>query len=209
MSALLFQGLPARLGHHQLEGLLRHAAPCSVYHVHPANHDRIPCFVSGYRVCLVEGEEGSGVLLLKPGQEHMKLQLTDAASGVSSTRPCFVPIDSMHRAITTDSSGCAAPHLVRIKIFGVVDEDGLVMRAGSTGAGFPQPGHETFLFPHGLRHFTSENGVSSIPKVGLRISGLCGGRVTVLEPRMNYSAEIRGIPVLCRHSGEPIATAWI
>lgn len=209
MISLVSHGLPPRLGQSQLEGLLQHAAPCSVYHVHPANHDRIPCFVSGYRVCLLEGDEGGGVLLLKPGQEHMKLQLTDAASGVSSTRPCFVPINSMHSAITTDSCGCAAPHLVRVKILGVVDEDGLVKGAGSKGEGFPQPGHETFLFPQGVRHFTTENGMSSIPKVGLRLTGLCGGRVTVLEPRMNHSAEIRGVPVLCRRTGEPIATAWI
>lgn len=139
----------------------------------------------------------------------MKLQLTDAASGVSSTRPCFVPIDSMHSAITTDSSGCAAPHLVRVKILGVVDEHGVLKGAGSKGEGFPQSGHETFLFPQGLRHFTTEIGRSSIPKVGLRLTGLCGGRVTVLEPRTNHNAEIRGIPVLCRHTGKPIATAWI
>jgi hypothetical protein len=209
MNITVTNGLPPRLGMNQHEGLLRQAAPCSFYHVHPANRDRIPCFISGYRVCLLDGQEGNGVLLLRPERDNLKLQLTEAASGVSSYRPCFVPIDSMHRGVTTESSGCAAPHLVRVKILGVVDEDGIVKTEGQRGDGFPQPGHEAFLFPQGVRHFTTENGVRDVPAVGVRLSGLCGGRITILEPLKKACGEARGIPILCDRTGAPTATAWV
>jgi hypothetical protein len=209
MNITVSNGLPPRLGMNQHEGLLRHAAPCSFYHVHPANHDRIPCFISGYRVCLLDGQEGNGVLLLRPEGDQIKLQLTEAASGVSSSRPCFVPIDSMHRGVTTEPFGCAAPHLIRVKILGVVDEDGTLKTEGRSGEGFPRPGHEAFLFPQGVRHFTTEKGGCVTPDVGVRLSGLCGGRITTLEPRMNPGGEVRGVPILCHRSGEPTATAWV
>lgn len=209
MNAPQSYGLPARLGYNQLKGLSRYAATCSCYHVHPLNHDRIPCFISGFKVCLLEGQEGSGVLILRPEGDQLKMQRTDAASGVSSSRPCFVPIDSMHTGVTTESSGCAAPHLIRVKIFGVVDQDGILKEEGRRGDGFPQPGHEAFLFPGGFRHLTSEGSGRALPQVGLRLSGLFGGRVTILEPLMNRAEGPRGVPILSPRTGEPVATAWL
>lgn len=208
MNPSLSQGLPPRLGSAQLEGLLRNAAPCTFYHVHPANRDKIPCFISGYQVCLLAGQEEAGIVFLRPESHHLKLQLTDAASGVSSTKPCFIPIDGMHRAITTDAHGCAAPHLLRVRILAVVDEYGVARGRGSGGDGFPQQGYEAFLFPHGIRHSATERECSYEPHRGITISGLYGGRTATLEPLKPRLGEVRGIPVLCPRTGEPVATSW-
>lgn len=209
MSSMLSHGLPERLSCSLVEGLLKHAAPCSVFYVHPANRDKIPCFISGYRVCLLSGQEGGGVLFLRPESSQMRLQLTDAASGVSSRRPCFVPIEGMHRAVTTDSQGCVAPHLVRVRVLGVVDEYGVVKSRGLGGEGFPQPEHQAFLFPHGVRHVVTEREVPPSPERGLTISGLYGGRTAILEPMTRHSGDLRGVPILSPRDGEPLATAWV
>lgn len=209
MNTVVSHGLPPRLGHSQHEGFLKHAARCSVFHVHPGNRDKIPCFVSGYRVCLLAGHEDAGIVFLRPERDQMRLQLTEAASGVSSMRPCFVPIEGMHRSITTDARGCVAPHLIRVRVLGVVDEYGVVQGRSLNRDGFPQSEQGAFLFPHGVRHrVTEREGPHSLER-GLVMSGLYGGRTAILEPMTRQSADLRGVPVICPRTGEPVATTWV
>lgn len=208
MDVSVTHGLPARLGASQHESLLRHAAPCSFYYVHPNNEDKIPCFISGFKVCLLEGSEDRGVVILRPPSQDICLQTTEAASGVSNTKPCFVPIDGMHRGVSTDARGCEAPHLVRVKVFGVVDEYGVVDTAPSRG-GFPGAGQEAFLFPHGMRHHSSERGLSPDIAHGLTITGLYGRRTTQLVPLLNREQELRGVPVISSRSAQPSHVAWL
>ena len=208
MNPSLSNGLPQRLGGSQHEALLKHAAPSTFFHVHPGNTDKIPCFISGYKVCLLAGQEGAGMVFLRPEREYLNLQLTDAASGVSSTRPCFVPIDGMHRAVAADAYGCAAPHLIRVRIMGVIDEYGVVQGRGFGNEGFPQTGQDAFLFPQGIRHSVTERENCEPPESGLKISGLFGGRTATLAPLRHSSHDHRGIPVLCPRTGDLVATMW-
>ena len=209
MDASLSHGLPPRLGIAQHEAMLRHAAPCSFYLVHPNNTDKIPCFISGFKVCLVEGSEDLGVLIFRPPLQDIRLQTTEAASGVSTTRPCSVTIDGMHRGVTTDVRGCEAPNVVRIKVRAVVDEYGVVNCARASRDGFPTWGQEAFLFPNGMKHYSTERSISQDVVSGLTITGLYGGRTTQLVPLVQNTRELRGVPVISARDSQPSRIAWL
>lgn len=208
MDVSVAHGLPARLGNSQHDALVRHAAPCSFYLVQPSNQDKIPCFISGYKVCLIEGGEDLGLVVLRPAAQEIRLQTTEAASGVCNTRPCFVPIDCMHRGVTTNARGCEAPYLVRVKIRAVVDDNGVVHASSAQGS-FPGAGQEAFLFPHGIKHYSSERGISPDIEHGLTITGLFRGRASQLVPLVNRDQGPRGIPVLPAQGGYPNHIAWL
>lgn len=209
MNPSISHGLPPRLGSSLHEAMLRHAAPCSFYQVHPSNQDKIPCFISGFKVFLLEGSEDLGVVLLRPPARDIRLQLTEAASGVSNTKPCFVPIDGMHRGVSVDARGCEAPYLVRVKVWAVVDEYGVVSGVGSLRDGFPGGGQEAFLFPHGMKHYASERQISPDVTAGVTMTGLCNGRSAQLVPLLDRSTEVRGVPVLSAQATQPRRVAWL
>ena len=209
MNVTLSHDLPPRLGISQHEAMLRHAAPCSFYLVHPSNSDKIPCFISGFKVCLIEGSEDLGVVILRPPPHDIRLQTTEAASGVSNSKPCFVPIDRMHRGVHTDARGCDAPHLVRVTVGAVVDEDGVVAVAGAARDGLPGGGQEAFLFPSGMKHYSTEKSMSPDIVSGLTITGLYGGRTTQLVPLLHQDRELRGVPVISVRDPQLCRIAWL
>ena len=208
MQTTLSNDLPARLGARCLENLQRLAAPTTLYHVQPGNTARIPCFVSGLKVMFLDGAEDRGVVIVKGATPDMRLQRIDGASGVASRRPCFIPIDGMHGDVSLDVRGVAAPHLVRVSVFAVIDEHGIVHRSSGLRDSFPGAGQEAYLFPHGIHHRTGECHISPDIAHGLTMSGMIGGRTSQLTPIVGPQRDVRGVPVLGLHAHEPIRRIW-
>jgi hypothetical protein len=120
-----------------------------------------------------------------------------------------VPIDGMHRGVTTDVRGCEAPHVVRIKVRAVVDEYGAVNCARASRDGFPTWGQDAFLFPNGMKHYSTERPISRDVVSGLTITGLYGGRTTQLVPLLPSTRELRGVPVISVRGSQPSRIAWL
>jgi hypothetical protein len=208
MQSMLSTALPPRLGQDCLGHLHRLAAPSTLYHVHPSNADRIPCFVSGYKVMFLAGSEERGVVILSGCGSDMHSQRTDGASGVASRRPCFVPIDGMHRDVCVDARGASEPYLVRVNVWAVIDEYGVVRHPTRTGDGFPGAGQEAYLFPNGIHHRTSEYAISPEIVMGLTVSGLCGGRSSQLTPITTPRTGLSGLPIVTLGGEQPVGRLW-
>ncbi len=198
--------LPPRIGFQQLELIQRVAAPSTIFHVHPGNSDKIPCFVSGYHAFALAGDEERGIVVVR-GVEGPRAQRTDWASGVESTRPCFVPVDGMHRDVRVDVQGESESVLVRVKVLAVIDEYGVVRQSSQARDGFPGAGQEAYLFPRGIHHRTSDYPMTTDISQGVTLNGLYGGRSARLTPLIERRS-ITGIPVLSWNAKEPVARLW-
>ena len=208
MQATAISVLPPRLGQNHLELLERLAAPCTIYHVHPGNVDRIPCFVSGYKVFALAGSEERGVVVLHGGVDRMCAQRTDAASGVASQRPCFVPIDGMHRAVHVEAHEQADSSLLRVKVLAFVDEYGVVQSSSRVRDGFPGAGQEAYLFSRGIHHRASAYPITADLTPGVTLTGLFDRMSARLTPLTDQREGLVGIPVLSLSATEPVARLW-
>lgn len=188
--------------------LLRaNAAPCSVYVVNPRNTEKIPCLISGYKVCQVHGREEQGLIVFTPPLEEQSLQPTDGASGVPLRRPLLVPIQGMHPQVPIAFAELNAPHIVRLKIAVVVDALGNPYSEQQRGEllGAQQ---EVFLFPQGITHRVTNRHDASIPPSALKITGVYGGDTVFLQPLIDRLERPRGIPVLRPKDGAHAQVAW-
>lgn len=206
MHAMTSTVLPPRIGHQQLEQIHRLAAPSTIFHVHPGNCDKIPCFVSGYQAFALAGDEDRGIVVVRAG-DGTRAQRTDWASGVESTRPCFVPVDGMHRDVRVDIQGEAEPFLVRVKVLAVIDEYGVVRHSSQARDGFPGAGQEAYLFPRGIHHRASDYPITTELSQGVTFNGLYAGRSARLTPLVDPRGPT-GIPVLSWYDQEPGARLW-
>jgi hypothetical protein len=188
--------------------LLRaNAAPCSVYIVHPLNKDKMPCLISGYKVCQLQGQEVQGLVLFTPLRGEQTMQHTAAASGVPLRRPLLVPIQGMHPQVPIAFEELNAPHIVRLKIAVVVDALGNPYSEQQRGEllGAQQ---EVFLFPQGITHRVTKWQDTPIPPSALKITGVNGGDTVFLQPLIDKDARPRGIPVLHPKDGAHAQVAW-
>lgn len=188
--------------------LLRaNAAPCSVYVVNPLNTEKIPCLISGYKVCQVHGREEQGLIIFIPPLEEQSLQPTDGASGVPLRRPLLVPIQGMHPQVPIAFAELNAPHIVRLKIAVVVDALGNPYSEQQRGEllGARQ---EVFLFPQGITHRVTKLHNTPIAPSALKITGMYGGDTVFLQPLIDKEDRPRGIPVLSPDDGKPAHIAW-
>jgi hypothetical protein len=188
--------------------LLRtNAAPCSVYVVHPRNTDKLPCLISGYRVGQVQGREEQGLVLFTPLRGDHFMQHTAAASGAPLRRPLLVPIQGMHPQVSIAFDELQAPHIVRVKIAVVVDDQGNPYTEQQRGEllGAQQ---EVFLFPQGVSHHVTKKLDTTFSPSTLKITGVHGGDTVFLQPLIDKEVRPRGIPVLRPHDGKPAHIAW-
>lgn len=191
-----------------MESLQRLAAPSTVYHVHPRNDDKIPCFLSGYTTLALSGFEDRGIILLSGGVSALSAQRIDGASGVSSRRPCLVPIDGMHPGVHVEARGEGSSRLVRVNVFAVIDDYGVVRTSSLMREGFPGADQQVFLFTQGIHHRASEYPISPDIPQGVTLSGMCGGRSSQLTPILEERSHSAGVPVIDLARGECVSRLW-
>lgn len=138
----------------------------------------------------------------------MCAQRTDAASGVTSKRPCFVPIDGMNRAVHVEAHQEADSSLVRVKVLAFVDEYGVVQSSSRGRDGFPGAGQEAYLFSRGIHHRSSAYPITADLTPGVTVTGLFDGMSARLAPLAARRDGLAGIPVLSLNAHEPVGRLW-